>query len=1089
MDAFSLPSIDRPRGWLVSVLLVLAMMVLPSDGDAQVSYRAELIATGDGVTRTSVPCIMQDRIGFIWLGTRYGLEKYDGHGFRSYRHDPFDTTSLSDFGVTSVAEDSTGSIWSGTIAGGLSRLDRRTGRCIRGTGSHEVLDDRITGLACDRSGRLWIGTLSGLNALDTRSNRLDRFDGERRRGLPPGYPQSIHVDRRGTVWIVTCRPNSNSKNPVNYSYLSRYDAPRGAFATWMIDSGAGAMRIIGERPDGTLDLAWMEVDGPDKSMLYRFAPGTSRIDRLEVLRRRDGFAPTIIPLLTDDEGMLWLATMATKGPASLTVGPCTLSRARPIRMGRTALAAQAGSIESGARFQAELPGMPHMAVRDRAGTIWIATRDGVARIIRIGAGITTWRHSDTDTTTLSARRIRSIQEDRWGTLWVGTDLGLNRLDRGASEWQHYFYQTPRVGKLRYSNVNVIYDDVRGPLLFGTNSGLLAYERESDRFTNPLPLLRRTDGHRIMVWSLLRDRHGRLWVGTSLDGLAVFDADGSVVEWFRHDPANETSLPSGGVWSLLETDDGTIWIGADNGLCRFEPRTGSFRRYEHHPVDRTSIGGKRIWGLHEDRNGSLWIASYGGGLSRYDKARDNFETITTRDGLIDNGVFGLLEDDRGLFWISTSRGIVRWDRGANTFRLFDEQDGLQGNEFSYKAFFKAKDGTLYFGGVDGLSAFKPADLRLRPDDRPLCITAFRLFDSLVANELFDGDTVRLDHDHTFCSFEFTTLDFVNADKARYTYQLEGTGTPWRSVGSRHRFASYSNLEPGTYTFRVRGSNSDGGWNRSATAITIIITPPWWQTWAFRGGVTIALAVLLVAGVRGRTQSIRRHEQEKQEAVLLTALDSQETERQRIARDLHDGVGQLLAAAGANVSNARELMKLRGRETSPDGVDASLERSMATLQQASIDVRAISHALATTTLKEHGLVSALGEMLGNLDPQKRTRIEYETVGMEERLADHLETGLFRVAQELIANVLRHAEASEATLQIVRENGEVRLTVEDNGIGFDVTRRTGGMGRGNIDARVALMKGSVVYDATPGHGTTVMITVPHAVMNGVTELRGTM
>jgi signal transduction histidine kinase len=408
-------------------------------------------------------------------------------------------------------------------------------------------------------------------------------------------------------------------------------------------------------------------------------------------------------------------------------------------------------------------------------------------------------------------------------------------------------------------------------------------------------------------------------------------------------------------------------------------------------------------------------------------------------------------------------------------LYDAEDGLQGNEFAFKAFFKASDGALYFGGVNGLSRFKPAALRDNPIAPPIAITGFHLFDSLVASELFDGDTVRLDHDQNFFSFEFAALDYINSGKNRYAYKLEGIDPAWVETNSNHRVAGYTDLDPGTYSFHVRGSNNDGVWNQQGITVTVIITPPWWGTWWFRITASLIALGIVFTALRLRINGIRRFEREKRAGAVQAALEMQETERQRIARDLHDGIGQLLAAARINLSRLGEMVSRKdSREHDAAEMQIPLDRTMGIIVRASDDVRALSHALGTSTLHELGLVTALGELLANIEAQEKTRFEFMTIDMEERLPEPLETGLFRVAQELIANVLHHSGATEATVQIVREGEEIHLTVEDNGKGFDVLTLNGGMGQRNIAARVAVMGGRLHYDSTLGHGTTVTVVV---------------
>jgi signal transduction histidine kinase/ligand-binding sensor domain-containing protein len=1044
-------------------------------------FRVTELTTRDGLSQSIVYSMMQDRHGFLWFGTRDGLDRYDGYTFRSYGHDPFDTTSLSDYIVTAVAEDSAGYVWAGTSAGGLNRLDRRKGTCARyrhdprraGT----VSSDRIATIAVDRRGTVWVLTDRGLDRFDAASNR---FTSIRPTGVSDGHASDslrLYVDRRGDVWYVASFTVGRSKAPFidarRSCVIGRLSGARNEPRAWILDLPVGVVTIIGDHPDGTLELAYLGVNFDVQPMTYRFDPRTGRVSRFTIASRIGGamaLAKKLIPLAIDDDGLCWYASAHVArwyGPS----GRLTLFAERLIPMDGAGPSAPPSAVAPTAPrpIHACLQFPP---IRSRDGTLWFASGSGVAGIARTGTDVTTWRHDPEDSTTLSARRIRGVAFDGMDRLWAATDYGLNRYDTATGKWRR-FYAVPGRG-LTHSTVNTIYRDGDGSLLLGTNAGISTVGSDGTPMAKRFAGLPRAMQDQLHVWSFVRDRAGHLWIGTGLAGVWVLDAAGNLLRRHGNDPADDRSITTGGVWSLLEDRRGAIWVGTNEGLCRWLPAEGRFRRYLHEPGNRRSIGGARIWSLFEDSAGTLWICSYGGGLSRYNSATDDFTTITTQDGLVSNAVVGVREDSNHDFWIATTKGLVRWDRRRDRFQLYDERDGLQGNEFAFHAFTTGPDGRLYFGGVDGLSAFTPASMRQDPSVPQIVVSAFTVFDSLYSSELVDGDTVCLEHDQNYFSLEFSALSFANPGKNQYAYRLDGLDPSWVNTGAARRVASYTHLEPGTYTFHVRGSNGDGVWNERGAAITIIIAPPWWGTWTFRAIAAIALTGVVITANQSRTRSIRRREREKQKGNVIAALESQESERQRIARDLHDGVGQMIAAAGVNVAFAREMMRLRSDGSPDDELEASLQRSIAILGQASDDVRAISHELGTTSLKELGLVAALAELLGNLDPHQPTRFEFERVGMEERLSEHLEIGLFRVAQELIANVLRHAGATEATLQIVHESAQVSLTVEDNGIGFDHATATHGMGRHNVAARVALMGGNVSYDATPGHGTTVMVTV---------------
>jgi len=308
--------------------------------------------------------------------------------------------------------------------------------------------------------------------------------------------------------------------------------------------------------------------------------------------------------------------------------------------------------------------------------------------------------------------------------------------------------------------------------------------------------------------------------------------------------------------MAEDSRGDLWIGTNGGVCRWIPQTNSFKQYRNDPKNPRSVCGNNIWWIYQDGAGRLWVTAFGGGLSLYHPETDDFTSITMKEGLPTTSVVGVLDDEQGRLWISTNAGLVLYDpEKGQVLRVYDEGDGLQSKEFSYKALFKASDGELFFGGIYGLNSFYPSKLKDNPYIPPIAITSVRIFDREVRSEMFDGDTIEITYDENFLSFEFAALDYTNPSKNRYAYMLEGVDRDWVNCGSR-RYVSYTNLDPGVYQFRVKGSNNDGLWNEHGASITLRILPPWWMTTWFRVTAGSIGLILVTLGVVLRVQAIRR-----------------------------------------------------------------------------------------------------------------------------------------------------------------------------------------------------------------------------------------
>lgn len=803
-------------------------------------FRVERVTPAQGLSHSYVHSIMQDSRGFIWFGTRDGLNKYDGYRFTIYRPRPFDSSSLSVNVITLLAEDSSGAVWAGTGYHGLNRVDRVTERVRRylhdPRNPRSISSNTILCLHCDRRGRLWIGTDSGLNRYDPTVDSFTRFHGDpdNPTALSHDSIEYIEEDPSGMLWI-----GSGGR------FIDRFDPETGTisrFSTTRSISGQAGSVFIGDDP---VAYRWAMRSAPLRNALLRVGKSLAT-DRLSSTERRFvrygiGFDYHRI----EPDGMLWI-------------------RGTPYHPGYSGLYLVSASDSSGEvadrRPEPIVAGNIWSLCRDRSGIYWVGTEDGVYRLVPTPKKVTTCRNDPLDPHSLSNSRIRSILKDTSGRLWVGTDEGLNRLDESGQGWIRYHDRpgSPRVPGS--ATVNVLFQDYDGRILIGTNGGVRAYDPEHDRLLpDYAPSRRRDHAAPIAVWSFYRDRSGNLWVGTKSDGIYIFDRRKSLVRHLRADPGDSLALSDDRVWCMAEDRRGNLWVGTNNGLNRWLPEQGAFRRYRHDARNPGSLCGDNVWCLTVDDSGTLWIGAYGGGVSRYDPSTDGFRSITTGDGLPSDAVYGILDDRQGRLWISTNNGLTLYAPQTGTFlRTYDASDGLQSNEFSFKAFFKASDGELFFGGLNGLSRFRPEEMLDNRHVPQLAVTSFRVFDRVVRHELFDGDRIEIPYNRNFISFEFTALDYANPGKNSYAYQLEGFDPEWILCGNR-RYASYTNLDPGEYILRVKGSNNDNIWNERGIRLTIRILPPFWMTVWFRSALLLLLLSIVALLVRGRVRAIRRREQ--------------------------------------------------------------------------------------------------------------------------------------------------------------------------------------------------------------------------------------
>ncbi len=509
---------------------------------------------------------------------------------------------------------------------------------------------------------------------------------------------------------------------------------------------------------------------------------------------------------------------------------------------------------------------------DTSHVLWVGTYGGGLSKLEVGReGFRHERHDPENANSLSHDIVWSILEDEEGILWIGTDGGgLNRLDRRSGDYRHFLHDPHDPDSLAHNTVRAVFKDRDGDLWLGTNGGGL------DRLDPRTGRIRhhRHDPHDPgsiaddNLRSIIQDRRGALWVGTFGGGLDRLDPATGRITHHRHDPENPDSLSNDFIRTVLEDQDGTLWIGTHGGgMDHFDPSTGRFTHYRTDPDDPTSLNNGYVFSILRDSRGTLWIGTYGGGISRLDQPTGKFHHVTAADGLASDSVYGMVEDDGGLLWISTNNGLSRYDPSNGRFKNYDVRDGLQSNEFNGGAFFKSSSGELFFGGINGFNSFFPDLIRGNRRIPPIVLTTLRLFNRTIGvgddengrrileTSLPYATSIELSHLDDVVSFEFAALHFVAPERNLYSYRLEGLSDEWIRVTADRRMATFTDLAPGDYVLRVIGSNSDGVWNKEGVSLAIHVLPPFWATWWFRLAMLTLLVGLVAAAHRGRTQFVR------------------------------------------------------------------------------------------------------------------------------------------------------------------------------------------------------------------------------------------
>ena len=819
--------------------------------------RFDRISIEQGLSQSSVFAVFQDSRGFMWFGTEDGLNRYDGYSFKIYKPDPESPDSISDRWITAIMEDEDGYLWIGTRQGGLNRYDPRLETFTRYLHDDAVpsslTDNHINVLFMDREKQLWIGTMHGLDRLDKTRNTFTHYlAAPAKHSKTGGFSvTAIHQDQLGQLWIGTDGGGLkilDLKSGLAQTILSNPDNPSSISNDHItaIAEDANSNMWVGTRNGlnrfnprmGLFDrFQRAELSLPDPPP----EGGTVEEGTVESQEQDKSISSDIITVLKlDGSGNLWIGT--TNG----------LNRYEP----------DEGFVHyyNDPSFPRSLSENKVVSIyEDHSGALWIGTRGGGVNIYdRQRDLFAYYRHDPQDPNTISGNMIFPIVVDEEGYAWIGASgSGLNRFDWKTNEVIRYQTDPLDPNSLGSNDVLSIHGDQDGILWIGTSNGLDRFDRITSTFTHFRRDPADTDSlSSNYVYKVFVDGGNTVWVGTSA-GLDRLDRDTGKFAHYTYNQDDPTSLSGSTVYSIFEDREGRIWVGTfESGLNRFDPETGTFTRYRYDPQDKASINNDSVMAIYQDSQGRIWVGTAGGGLNRYHPETDSFDHYIEKDGLPNGVIYGILEDESGDLWLSTNYGISRFNPQTKTFRNYDAGDGLQSNEFNSSAYAKGKNGEFYFGGINGLTVFRPGDIADNPFAPSVALISLTQDDQPVATDssVETLQAVALKYPRNSFEFNFVALSYNQPGKNQYAYLLEGFDTNWHYIGTK-RDGRYTNLPGGEYTLLLKATNSDGVWNETPSRIKVTVIPPIWQTNWFRLLIAMTAVVVIAGGVGLRTRSIR------------------------------------------------------------------------------------------------------------------------------------------------------------------------------------------------------------------------------------------
>jgi signal transduction histidine kinase/ligand-binding sensor domain-containing protein len=1020
----------------------------------QQQIQFERLSIEQGLSQSSVFSITQDQKGFLWFATQDGLNKYDGYSFTHYEHEDDDSASLSDNYVTVLLDDHTGTLWAGTRGGGLDRFLTRPGRFARyrfePANVHSLSNDEVRCLYEDRSGNLWIGTTNGLNRYDRRSDSFVQYvhNPSDPRSIPAGLVQSLFEDRDGNFWVGML------------GALARMDRGNGDFVTVKLPT-PGILCVALEQ-DNNGDL-WVAM----QNGLYLYRKG------------------------------LWI-------PAS-----------KELRVPSTLLA--------------------RVLLKDRNGSVWFGEDSGLDLYDDRTGTVSSYHNDPANPRSLSGNSILSLFEDREGIVWIGTYDGINKYAPAQFKFRNVKWGLGQAPGIGWNKIRSFCEDASGKIWVATQGGLMTYDRRTNTLSRvPNDSWYTPSNNLRLLWSLLEDhfggrptiwvgtngqglirlvpnssgaytytkylprggdphslsgpspvalyetRDGTVWVGALWEGLNRFNRKTGTFTRFVHDPADSHSISGNEIWTMCQDRSGFLWVGTGGeGLNRLDVAKGTFTRYRHDPKDAGSLSDDKVTAIVEDRAGILWVGTYAG-LNRLDPSTGVFRHFSTHDGLPDNVIYSIIDDRAGNLWLSTNNGLSRFTIRTGMFRNYDAGDGLQSNEFNHGAAFRCRDGEILFGGVNGFNVFSPENLAEDTNIPAVVLTDFKVFNKSVlpspqeqrlTTDISDAEFLRLSYKDAVLTFNFAALEFTNPTKNRYAYTMEGFDKDWVAAGSK-REATYTNLDPGSYVFRVKAANSDGIWNEKGTSIQIVIAPPYWETWWFRLAILLAfLSFGPIVYIR-RVNALKRTQTVQQE-FSRRLIESQEAERKRVAAELHDSIGQDLL-----VIKNKLLLGLDSRKDDPTET-TDFRDAIDYVSNSLKHVREISRNLRPVQLDQIGLTAALESLIEAVAESSQLRSSASIDNVDNLLSKDGEINLFRIVQESLNNILKHSGAFAIRIELKKTDNVLQLLVEDNGRGMqsDESHQGSqqGLGLSSMQERARILGGQLHIESGPGKGTQVLLKIP--------------
>jgi len=1051
---------------LAKSTIVFLFLLFAQNGFSQ-EYILKQLRIEDGLSQSTIFSSLQDSKGYMWFATRNGLNRYDGYKFVVYFNDPKDSTSLSDDGTNSLFEDRNGTLWIGTIYGNINKFDRtsETFSYINISALFDSVPEQneefydyplsfsrnknttITCIAEDKNGALWLGTWGrGIIRIDKNFKKLNHFyaNSKNPNSLKTNRIMDLHFDDDGNLWAATfggglsriTKSKSSSKEIFTVENLLQQND-----ANSLSDS---KLLTLLEDSDNNLwigtfygGLNFISSD-QKKLPLNKIKINAHRCPlSINELSRN-----TVIALAEDNNKYLWIGTF---GGGLIRFNQKT----------NESLHFFYNPLDQNSIGDNDVLSL----CADRSGIIWAGSHlgSGITKVMTNNAKFNHIKHDPRNSISLNDDVVWAIFKDKENVLWIGTYKGgLNRYDFTSKKFS--VINNSRTGAAISSNhIRAIKEDNFGNLWIGTyDGGLNILNKKTNSvkvYKNNFKDIYSIGGNQVQ--DIFIESDSVYWVGTFGGGLNKVVVKGNPFDQklkfirYKFEQFNSQSISDNRVYNIFKSKDGLFWIGCyGGGLNNFNTKTGKFKRYPLNSGSDDKFNIENLMSICEDSEGTLWLGSYGGSLTSFDRRKEKFKRYSFKEGLSSGVVYGIIEDEKKNLWLSTDNGIFKLNIITKEIKRFDIQDGLQSLEFSGGAYFKDDDNILYFGGINGLNYFDPVSIKSNNYVPPIVITSIKVF-----NELLKGDRkeIVLEYTQNFISFEFSSLDYSDPQDNQYSFLLEGLQSNWQTTDAASRIASYTDLSPGNYTFKVRGSNSDGIWSNEYASVKIIILAPFWQTWWF-----ITISVLLVGLFLYYLSTIR-----------IKNLLAIEKLKSKLAADLHDNIGSGLTEISILSEVASRKIPVSNRILNSE-LNKISELSRLLVDNMSDIVWVVNPNRDSL----HDLIIRLKDSYSDL--LNSLNISFKTKNTDKikdvKLPMDFKQNLYLILKEAVNNSIKHSKCGQIILDANYRNDFIEISISDDGAGFDENEVVKGNGLKNMQARAAQIGGKINFKSSAESGTII-------------------